>query len=384
MTGSKPVIVLIDELHVMSAYSYASRVVGQIRGGMIANPESLLIFITTQSDTAPAGVFASELGYARKVRDGEIVDNVRTLPILYEFPPEIQRDETEPWRDPAMWSMVNPNLGLSITLDRLIDGFNQAVEKGLAALREWASQHLNIEIGLALSQTAWVGALYWERAADTTLTLETLLARSEVVTVGVDGGGLDDLLGLAVLGRERETRRWLCWARAWAFVSVLERRQSEAERLRSLAAAGDLVIFDRPGQDTEEMIEIVSAVEAAGLLANVGADRVGLQFCEELSAIGVLPGERLFSIPQGYMLMGAIKTVERKLADGTFRHAGQPLMAWSVGNAKIEPRGNAVMITKQAAGTAKIDPLMALFDAVYLMSKNPAAPRKPEYQMIVV
>jgi hypothetical protein len=48
-------------------------------------------------------------------------------------------------------------------------------------------------------------------------------------------------------------------------------------------------------------------------------------------------------------------------------------MAWAVGNAKIEPKGNAVVITKQASGTAKIDPLMAMLDCVALMSANPAA-----------
>ena len=47
-------------------------------------------------------------------------------------------------------------------------------------------------------------------------------------------------------------------------------------------------------------------------------------------------------------------------------------MDWCVGNLKIEPTATAIRATKQNAGDAKIDPLMALFDAVTLMATNPA------------
>ncbi|GAB4241268.1 MAG: terminase large subunit [Kiloniellaceae bacterium] len=379
LTGSKPVFVLIDELHVIAAYSYASRVIGQIRGGLLPNPESLLIFITTQSDQPPAGVFKAELEYARKVRDGKITKNVRMLPILYEFPKEMQADPAQPWADPANWPMVNPNLNLSITIDRLVADFDQAKEKGEAEIRRWASQHLNVEIGVAIG--AWRASHYWAGAqVEEVLTLDALLERSSVVTIGADGGGLDDLFGLVVLGRDRETGHLLIWARAWVDEGVLELRKDIAERLRDFAADGDLVICDIGTQDVEEIADIIEQVYQAGLLPEkygVGLDAVGVAaLVNELSTRGIHNAENggpVVAVAQGYRLNGAIKGVERKLKDGTLRHGGQPMMAWCVGNAKPVLKGSAVMIDKETAGSAKIDPLIALFNAFFLMSKNPVA-----------
>jgi phage terminase large subunit-like protein len=50
-------------------------------------------------------------------------------------------------------------------------------------------------------------------------------------------------------------------------------------------------------------------------------------------------------------------------------------MDWCVANLKIEPTATAIRATKQNAGDAKIDPAMALFNAVTVMSTNPEARR---------
>jgi phage terminase large subunit-like protein len=138
--------------------------------------------------------------------------------------------------------MVTPNRDRSVSIPRLEEDWEKAKLKGQGEIVRWASQHLNIEIGLALRSDRWVGADFWEQAIDDTPTLDALLERSEVVVMGIDGGGLDDLLGLALLGREKRTRRWLLWSKAWANPSVLDRRKSEASLLRDFEAAGELVI----------------------------------------------------------------------------------------------------------------------------------------------
>lgn len=383
-TGSKPVFVLVDEIHLMAAQSFASRVFGQIRGNMMANPESLLITITTQSDIPPAGIFKQELAYSRGVRDGRITDQVRMLPILYEFPESMQTDKARPWADPVNWPMVLPNLGRSITIDRLEADFAAAKEKGEPEIRRWASQHLNVEIGLGLHAARWRGADYWEEAVEPALTLDSLIARCDVVVVGIDGGGLDDLLGLAVVGREKDSRDWLAWGKAWCQSDVLELRPDIAERLRDFANDGDLVLCETPTQDIEELAALVAFIQASGKLPekqSIGLDPQSVAALVDALIEAGVPEEAVVGIAQGYRLSGAVWGAERKLKDGTLRHAGQPLVTWAVGNAKAEQRGNAVLITKETAGKAKIDPLMALFDAVQLMARNPEPARQAEYQM---
>lgn len=375
MTGSKPAGVLLDELHIMSGSSFASRVIGQIRGGMISNPEAFLVIITTQSDTVPAGCFKSELEYARAVRDGKITGG-KTLPLLYEFAEELQTSEEKAWRDPKLWPMVLPNLGRSIQLDRLIKEYDEARDRGEEEERRWASQHLNIEIGLALHANRWRGADHWQAAGDKALTLDEILARSEVVTIGVDGGGLDDLLGLFVLGRDAETKAWLGWGHAWAHQSVFKLRKDIAERLRDFEKEGDLTVVDDLHDDVSDVADIVERVMTLGLLpeaAAVGLDPVGVAAIVDELAERKVDMDRMVGVPQGYRLSGVIKGAERKLADGKLRHGAQPLMAWCVSNAKSELRGSAMLITKQSSGSAKIDPLAALFNAFDLMSRNPVA-----------
>ena len=245
-------------------------------------------------------------------------------------------------------------------------------------MQGFLAKHLNIQMALSLKSQRWAGADFWQEAAGD-VTLDLILKKSDVIESGIDGGGLDDLLGLSILGRDADNGNWLLHIIALCNPIALERRKSEASKYRDFGKAGDLIIVKEIGQDIKEAGDIVRKCEESGLLDRIGVDQAGIgAIVDELEAgdengKGAIEHDRIVGIPQGWRLSGAIKTTERKVAEKTLIHGGQPLMAWCVGNARVEPRGDAISITKQASGTGKIDPLMATFNAVALMAMNPEA-----------
>lgn len=384
VAGNKAAFVLIDELWEFGSKPKADAMMREAAGGLVARPEGFLISITTQSDAPPAGVFKDKLDYARNVRDGKVTDP-KFLPVIYEFPKEmIERGD---YLLPENFYVTNPYLGRTeFGRQWITEELQKEKEKGPETRNTFLAKHLNIEIGMNLRSNRWTGADFWSARADETIDLPSLLDLSEVVVVGIDGGGLDDLFGLTVVGREKGSRDWLSWSHAWCHKGVLERRKSIASKLEDFKRGGLLTIVDDELKDISEIIEIITDIKARGLLASVAVDPAGLgEMIEALAEVGITQEEgNLIGAPQGYAMMNAIKTAERKLANGTLRHAPSALMDWCVSNLKIEPTATAIRATKQNAGDAKIDPVMALFDAVTVMSRNPEAKREKKYQMIAI
>jgi phage terminase large subunit-like protein len=371
ITGGKATYTMIDETHEFSRKSKADGVFLELRGALASRPEGFLMQITTQSKEQPAGVFKAELDTARAVRDGRVRSPM--LAVLYELPKKVAKN----WQKPETWGLVNPHLGRSVDPEFLRDALVTAKEKGPKALQLLASQHFNVEIGVGLGG-GWTGALYWKKAAPEAFGLEELIARCDVAVMGLDGGGLDDLFGLAVTGRERDTKNWLMWFHAWAHPEVLRTRKEIAPRLHDFAKAGDLTLLeeDDPTGDIEGATRIAGELLAAGLLpeeAAIGLDTVQVySILEEMMAIGIAE-DQLRYVGQDWRLAPAIWGMERKLKDGTLLHSGQGMMEWVLGNAKVEQRGSSVRMTKETVGRAKIDPLVAGMNAFTLMSRNPMA-----------
>ena len=411
VSGKKTIGLLVEELHEFGAMADAGAMLREIKGGLAARPEGFMVSISTQSSKPPRGVWAETLEEFRAVRDGK-VQAPHKLGLLYEFPAHMVRDRS--YEKSVYWHITNPNLGLSVDQQYLVDEHATAQRKGKADLADFYAKHLDVEVGQTLRSDGWAGAAIWSRGEDRQLvSLDALLERSEVVTVGIDGGGLDDLLGLGVIGRERDTKRWLCWSHALVSTVGLSRRKINWTDYEAFKADGDLDVFrfeaaaddvleftpradgtfaleddlppallagvlpsvgDMPA-DVAYAVSLVARIRDAGLLARVGVDAAGIgSIVDGLATIEVTQDDdQLAGVRQGIGLMGAFKAIERKLADRTFRHGGSRMLGWCAGNARVVLTPTASRIARDEAGAGKIDPLMAVFNAAALMATNPEA-----------
>jgi phage terminase large subunit-like protein len=416
VAGGKSSGVLFDELWLFGKRPNARNMMREAIGGLASRPEGFVIALTTQADDPPEGVFLDWLRRFRDIRDGKLIAP-RSLGFLYEYPEDMIKSEE--YKNPANFYIPNPNLGASVDEQFLLDQLETAQREGQKSLVGFFAKHLNVEPGMGARSNSWAGAEFWKRSADPALTLDGIIDRSEVIIIGLDGGGLDDLYGMTVLGRESaeveveaereaddtsnpddapepvteslKVKRWLAWSHAWVHEIALERRKTIENKLRDLERAGEVTILangaiDESGlpADIAGIMKIIMRIRDAGLLCCIAVDPAGLgELIDALDAERITQENResgsdyVIGAPQGYAMMNALKTSERKLANGTLIHADQPMMDWCVSNLKIETTATAIRATKQNAGDAKIDPAMALFNAVTIMATNPDARLSP-------
>jgi phage terminase large subunit-like protein len=327
-------------------------------------------------------VFKTKLAYFRDVRDA-IIDDPASLPVLFEYPEELI--EAEAYLDPAMFYVTNPMIGRSVSMEWLTSELRKVQAGEGEGLQVFLAKHLNVEIGLRLRRDRWTAADLWMGAAEPDgMTLDELLARCEVAIVGIDGGGRDDLYGVGVVGREADSDRWLAWSHAWAQRIVLERRKSIASVLQGFAADGDLTFTDNGQEIVTAVAQIAAKVRASGKMPaqyGVAMDAWGMgPLVDALVAAGFDPGDEslkraghIFAVRQGVGLSSALYTVEFKLGDDQFAHDGSDMMNWCVSNALVKLRGSALYVDKETSGAGKIDPLVAVLNAVKGMELGPVA-----------
>lgn len=392
LVGTKAEFIMLDEVHVLAAKNGAQYLMEHVRGARAAQPSASCIICTTHPHEPQPGLWEEMLGAYRKIRDNE--SDTRRLFVSYEFPKSFYKPKK--YLKPKYWHMVNPSIGYSTHLEDMISDRNAAVDEGPASVQSFDNQRLNVDPAEVATMSTWSGTDSWDEAihedpslGDPTIKgLNALLRYSEVVVIGIDGGGLYDLLSLYVIGREPNRERWLGWGHSWIHEGVKHKRPAFWDVAQRFEALGELTVVDYgkvvPGTKRSinlwELSQLVSYIHASGRMlekGSVGIDPGGLPVladCLHDPTMALpLPAHKVLRIPQGTALAPTIEGLGQRVLQGNFVHGGQRIMSWAVRNVQCIPTANSFKVEKASGDEKrKIDPFIAMANAARLLEVSPA------------
>lgn len=385
VAGKKLTHLLVDELWTLGSNSGAVGMLAEAMGGLASRPEGLVVYLSTQSETAPAGVFKSKLDYARAVRDGATRDP-RFLPVLFEYTQdEIDR---QCYDDPTTWHIPNPSLGVTVAQDYIADAHRKAKLAGGAEWRAWLTKHANVQIDrLPNTRADEALARHWHRSRG--VTWADLCNRCKgTIVASADGGGLDDLFALTIGGECKTTREWLFHTRFWASEGLLRRYPAIAPRLRDAERAGELRVYpetDAAYPSREAGRVVLSLLESGALQNRVDVPWVGEDMASGFVAVLMdygLRSDNIVRVPQGFMLSASLADCEIALASGRLKHVECGLMDWMISNVTTKVDHGARRMVTRGADSAKVDGVMSMLSAAELLRAAAHARRTaPKYSL---
>jgi phage terminase large subunit-like protein len=338
--GINPSAVIVDELHrhkTRDLYDLLNE-----GGGTRKQPLTIVITTAGYDKTS---VCHEEWEYARKVRDGVVVDPT-FLPIIYEM--SLDAD----WHDEREWFKCNPALGDFLDIEDLRKSVREATEKpamqnSVLRLRfnQWTA-----------AESRWFTRRAWDSCGGV-LNEHELVGRPCF-------GGLD-------LASTSDFTSWLLVfpddghrviARHFLPRAAVDKRSPIRDQLAAWERSGDL--FVTPGDVTDyDFVKAQILKDAARYeIREIGFDPwSAAQMSVQLESEGLT----LVPVRQGFATLSSpSKFLETLVNRGQLNHGGAPVLRWMADNVQVERDADDNIKPSKKHSSEKIDGIAALVNAI--------------------
>lgn len=342
--GGNAHLVVIDELHTQPNRDLVDVLVTSTASANRAQP--LILYITTADFNRPS-ICNEKHDYACKVRDGIIADP-SFLPVIYEAP------QMADWRDPAVWSAANPNLGVSVSREYLERECKKAQEIP-AYENTFRRLHLN-----QVTETD-TRAIPMDRWDAITQPVDLAELASQECYGGLDLSTTTDLAALVLSfpadgGYKIRPQFWAPRENA----RLRERRdrvpyEQWARQGFLKLTEGDVIDYDVIRADILELSKIHNVREIA-------CDRWNAtQLITQLTGDGL----NVIAYGQGFRDMTApTKELLKLVVEGKLWHGGHPVLRWMASNLATETDAAGNLKPSKKKSTERIDGLVALIMSI--------------------
>ena len=325
-----------------------------MKSGMGARPEALLLSIST-AGYVNESIYDELIKRATRFLLGDSKEK-RLLPFLYMI------DDPEKWNDINELQKSNPNLGVSVSVDYLLEEIAIA-EGSLSKKAEFLTKYCNIKQNSSL---AWLSTETVKKMECEELAPEQF--RSSYCVAGIDLSMTTDLTAACVVIEKDDVNYVL--AKFWMPAEKLEESTlRDGLPYREYIQKGWLELSGDNFIDYHDCFNwLCSLVDEYEILPlQVGYDRYSSQYLiTELNNRGF----HCDDVYQGYNLGPVISEMEGKAKDGKLKIGNNDLLKIHLLNAalKHDNESNRTKLVKMAASD-HIDGVAAMLDALTVKQK---------------
>ena len=325
-----------------------------IKSGMGARPEAFLLSCTT-SGYINDGIYDELLKRCTRFLLGDSKEK-KLLPFLYMI------DDVEKWNDINELQKSNPNLGVSVTVDYLLEEIAVA-EGSLSKKAEFITKYCNLKQNSSL---AWLPSQVVEKMSGSQLSLEAF--RSSYCVAGIDLSQTTDLTAATVV-IEKDGELYV-FAKFWLPAEKIDEAiQRDGVPYNIYLQRGLLELSGDNFVDYHDcynwLVKLVEDYEILPLM--VGYDRYSAQYLiQDLERYGF----RCDDVFQGDNLWGVLQEMEGLFKDGKVHIGDNDLLKMHLLNSAVKisaERGRGKLVKLNA--TAHIDGCAALADAFCVRQK---------------
>lgn len=324
--------------------------------GMGAREQPLSVVVSTAGDNI-AGPCRADWLECQKVLQGTTTDETLFC-LIFTI------DKDMDWTSEAALRMANPNYGVSVSAEFLLqqqqDAINNPRKQG-----HFKTKHLNIWVQ---ARDAFIDLLKWRACADESLSVDQYLGRR--CYLGLDLASKIDLCALELLFPETDGT-FTRFGKYYLPRSTVELPQNE--HYREYEALGLLTVTEGNITDYSLIFEDICDLAKTFDLAEIAYDPHNATMLvtaltdEGLPVVEFGPTVLNFSEP--------MKQIEALILNRQFHHNGDKVMEWAMSNvvAKADRKDN--VYPNKETNDKKIDPFVALCMA---MGRYMAGGEKPD------
>lgn len=350
--GKNPSVSIIDE----AAQITERNSIEVIHSGMVARQNPLRIYITTASFTKET-LFFENLQYLKSMLHGQAEDDPRWFGLLYGL------DEGDDWKNPNVWSKVNPMHGISINAEAIEQRVKEAQSKP-SAVNELLCKTFNVWVS---ANVAWIDVQHWVDSPKGKPE-----ESPEATFIAFDLAATRDLNAVCTLHRYNEEKyfaefKFFLPEESLGFIPshyrpiFLQAIQRGSLKLTegNVADYAEIELFIRQQAELYNAKEIgFDAWNAAALVSKLYENGLPVK-----------------KIGQGMaVLNNPSKHVEKLILAKNICHEHDPFVEWQLGNCEVyeDVNGNKKVRKNSADTNAKIDGIIAMIMAFHCALDNPS------------